>query len=184
MKVEDFTELHDGIFVVDNFYEKYLDLKNIINKNSDKHTYHEGDFADIYSWRDSGDSYNNISSEASMIEDYCATLKSCVDLLFSTNAKRQSCMNAIIYPVGGRKGPHTDSFHKDEQGKLHEIHIFSSVHFLQEPNSGGELYYPDFNLKIESKENRVVFFKAKYLHEVLEITSGTKISINYFWEVQ
>jgi Rps23 Pro-64 3,4-dihydroxylase Tpa1-like proline 4-hydroxylase len=183
MLIENCLEVYDGIFVVDNFYEKYIDLKNIINKNSDQHIYHEGDFAHNYSWIDKGDEYNNISSEGLIVEKYCTFLKSCVDSIFLTNVKKRNGLNAIIYPAGGRKGAHTDSFHKDEEGNLHEIHIFSSVHFLEEPESGGELYYPDFDLKIESKENRAVFFKAKYLHEVLEITSGIKISINYFWEV-
>jgi Rps23 Pro-64 3,4-dihydroxylase Tpa1-like proline 4-hydroxylase len=177
-------KLHNGIYIIDNFYENYIKLKNIISKNSDKYKYHEGDFAHLYTWKNDGSHVTyDIDTDSNLVSDYCNFLKFNIDHIFSTNVKNKYSLDAIIYPVGGRKGQHTDSFHKDEDGKLHKIHIYSSAHFLEKPKIGGELYYPEFDIKIESKENRIVFFKCEYLHEVLEITAGNKISVNYFWEV-
>lgn len=176
-------KVHNEIFIIDNFCENYIKLKNIINNNSDKYTYHEGDCAYLYGWRneDNHKVYGD-DIDSQLISDYCSFIKFNIDNIFSTNVKNKYSLDAIIYPVGGKKGPHTDSFHRDENGKLHEIHIYSSTHFIEEPEKGGELYFPEFNIKIESKKNRIVLFKCTYLHEVLEVTAGAKISINYFWE--
>jgi Rps23 Pro-64 3,4-dihydroxylase Tpa1-like proline 4-hydroxylase len=180
--VKEIHKISNNIFVIDNFYEEYNKLIDIIYSHQDSFSYHEGDMALNYSWIDKGDESNNFSSERIIIDKYCRAVRECGETLFNTHVKSKSCLNAIIYSNGSRKGPHTDEFSIDKNGQEYKAHIFSSAHFLRSCTSGGQLYYPDLEISIEPLENRIVFFNSEYLHEVLEVNSGTRISINYFWE--
>lgn len=174
--MNDKLELAKNVFVIDNFFLEIDNLENYIRSDHDNYDYHEGDKAYMF--------MSGHSEEAGLlIEKYCALVAKEVENCFNVKVKSKNHISAIIYPVGGMKGVHVDNFHKDQDGVDHDIHVYTATHFACQPKSGGELFFPDIDLHIESKRNRLVIFDAKYRHGSSEVLAGEKISINYFWEV-
>lgn len=169
------TEIEKNIFIIDNFYSEIDQIELLIRQDESSYTYHEGDNAYMFMSR--------ANSNPDIVQKYCSFVLEHVEECFNTKVKTQCHISAIIYPVGGHKGVHVDNFHKDENGVDHDIHLYTATHFVHSPESGGELFFPDFNLHIESRRNRIVIFDAKYSHGSSEVLSGEKISINYFWEL-
>lgn len=169
-------EVEKNIFIVDNFYSEIDILEKYIRSHYKNYMYHEGDRAYMFM---SGSS----EQERALVGSYCSLVADQVEYCFGSKVKRQNHISAILYPIGGMKGVHVDNFHKDKDGIDHDIHVYTATHFACEPESGGELFFPDFNLNIASKRNRIVLFDARYRHGSSEVLMGEKISINYFWEI-
>lgn len=180
--ISEYVKLSDGIFLIENFYDKYLNLKDIILKNNCEYFFHEGDKAFVYSWVDIADEFNNVSHERRLIDSYCNQIKRSIDILFSTKVTSKSTLEANIYPPGAQKARHDDLYRAPESDDFQIGNDFSSVHFLQNSESGGELYFCDLDIKVNSLENRIVMFESHHIHEVLLIEHGTKISVNHFWK--
>lgn len=55
----------------------------------------------------------------------------------------------------------------------------STVHYLNENYTGGEIVFPRFNLRYKPKENEMLIFPSSYVynHYVEEVTSGTRYSV-------
>ena len=68
---------------------------------------------------------------------------------------------------GSKMGPHVDT---DAQKHLHII----CMYYLDDNYDGGEIVFPDYNLKIKPKPNSLVMFPGNenYVHEVLEVSKG------------
>lgn len=172
-------KLNQKIFVIDDMYDEIDQVEAYIKKGSSRYEYHSGDKANMFT-----SNYDHDHNMEHLIDDYCFAIQTYVESIFSTKLKEKSHISAIIYPVGGRKGYHVDNYHKDADGIDHDIHVFSAVHFVEQPKRGGELHFPDLDIKIDSKRNRMVVFDAKLLHGSMEVIEGQKISVNYFWEVE
>ena len=170
-------KVNEKIFVIDDMYDNIDQVESYIKSYPDSYEYHSGDRANMFT-------SHHDHKMGKLIEDYCGTIQGYVEGIFLSKLKRKSHISAIIYPVGGSKGYHVDNYHKDGDGVNHDIHVFSAVHFVEQPGEGGELYFPDLDIKIDSKRNRMVAFDAKLLHGSMEVIEGQKISINYFWEVE
>lgn len=170
-------QLDEKIFIIDDMYDEVDRIESYIKSYSDNYEYHSGDGANMFT-----SSHDHKMDE--LVEHYCSTIQSHVESIFLSKLKKKNHISAIIYPVGGHKGYHVDNYHKDNDGVNHDIHVFSAVHFIEQPGKGGELHFPDLDIKIYSKRNRMVVFDAKLLHGSMEVLEGQKISVNYFWEVE
>lgn len=55
----------------------------------------------------------------------------------------------------------------------------STIHYLNEDYTGGELNFPRFNLSFKPKTNQMILFPSTYTynHSVSEVTSGTRYAI-------
>lgn len=60
----------------------------------------------------------------------------------------------------------------------------ASIYYINEDYSGGEINFPDHNLKIKPKANSLIIFPGNenYLHEVLEITEGDRYSSTLWFQ--
>ena len=74
-------------------------------------------------------------------------------------------------------GPHVDSY-GDERSP-----VISVVAYLNDDYQGGELYFPNQNIKIKPEPGSIVVFPsiAPYFHASLPIVSGVKYMIPGFW---
>ena len=55
------------------------------------------------------------------------------------------------------------------------------VFALNDDYGGGELYLPEYGLKIKPKVNTVVIFPGILSHQVLEITKGSRMAVITFF---
>lgn len=108
------------------------------------------------------------------------------------------------YP-GEKQHPHSDCeavFYNDDNGEIQmtKINNFSSIFieyaaltYLNDDYSGGEIYFPDFDLEIKPRAGELIFFPGTqhYMHGVKEILSGnryvfmtffTSAKIKYIWK--
>jgi hypothetical protein len=71
--------------------------------------------------------------------------------------------------------------HKDEgDPRYPEPIVFGVAIYINDDFTGGELVYPELSLTVKPKPRSMVIHKAKYSHEVLPVTSGSRYSITTF----
>lgn len=71
---------------------------------------------------------------------------------------------------------HTDGGYPDSIKKI----IFGIVIYLNEDFTGGQISYPDLNLKIQPQKASLVIHDAQIRHEVLPVISGSRYSLTSF----
>jgi hypothetical protein len=71
------------------------------------------------------------------------------------------------WSIGDVMNPHVDT---DSQKHQHIV----CMYYINDEYDGGELVFPDYNLKIKPKSNSLIMFPGneKYLHGVLEVSKG------------
>lgn len=89
--------------------------------------------------------------------------------------KNQYFLDTRILPikkwdVGQSMGPHCDNY--DGHSNL----AFSMVTYLNDSYSGGEIFFPNQDVKIKPKAGSLIMFPSHepFVHQVLPITSGTR----------
>lgn len=72
--------------------------------------------------------------------------------------------------VGASMGPHTDGY--DGHSNL----AFSSVLYLNDNYEGGEINFPNHNIKIKPKKGSLIIFPSQdpFIHEVKPVLSGDR----------
>jgi predicted 2-oxoglutarate/Fe(II)-dependent dioxygenase YbiX len=82
------------------------------------------------------------------------------------------------YQEGSYMGPHVD-WH----GETNLKPIMSAVLYLNDNFTGGELDFPDLNVRIKPKAGSIVIFPstAPYYHQSLAVESGVKYMSPAFW---
>ena len=83
----------------------------------------------------------------------------------------------IKFPRGLVLHPHVDT------ESVESNHI-ASIYYINDDYIGGEINFPDHNIKISPKPNSLVFFPGNenYLHEVLTILSGSRYSTSMWFQ--
>lgn len=78
------------------------------------------------------------------------------------------------YKPGERMNLHTDN-------KLDSSVLFGIVIYINDDYEGGEIYYPELNLKIKPKERSIIIHPAEIQHEVLQVKGNqTRYIISSF----
>ena len=80
-----------------------------------------------------------------------------------------SCYNFVSYYENG-----------DYYKPHHDVANFSSIlyYWRGEKNfTGGELFFPELEMKIEMKKNRMVLFPSWLLHEVSEVKMNDNVNL-------
>lgn len=75
---------------------------------------------------------------------------------------------------GGSMGPHEDTYVGERDFGI------SAVVYLNDDYEGGELYFPDYNVKVKPSAGSIVFFPSNTKHEALEVKSGYKYFAPFF----
>jgi hypothetical protein len=73
----------------------------------------------------------------------------------------------VKWNKGSKMEPHVDT-----EAQKHQ-HIVC-MYYINDDYEGGEINFPDYNLKIKPKSNSIIMFPGNenYLHEVLEVSKG------------
>lgn len=83
----------------------------------------------------------------------------------------KSALHLVKFVKGFSLNPHVDTL-SDES-----LHI-ASVYYINDDYTGGEINFPDHNIKIKPDANSLVIFPGNenYIHEVLEIIDNPRYS--------
>ncbi len=123
-----------------------------------------------------------------VIEELVQRLKIEVDKFFDVDAKPTS--PAIVrWMEGYRQEPHADKeLHTGpDAGKPNDFpwYDLAGLFYLNDDYEGGELYFPNQDIKFKPKPGAAYFFPGdmNFIHGVSEITSGIRYVIPFFWTI-
>lgn len=79
--------------------------------------------------------------------------------------------------------PHADGENEDGTQNLFYFRNYSSIIYLNDDYTGGEIIFPKINLTIQPKKGTLIFFPgtAEYLHGVKPVLSGVRFTIATFY---
>jgi predicted 2-oxoglutarate/Fe(II)-dependent dioxygenase YbiX len=166
---------------------KFWDYSESVH-NEDGITTYDADF-----WADRVANYNTIMKHENgediiaIIENLVARLKVHVDDFFKVDASPTS--PAIVrWLPGQEQRPHADKElheHGEEGPNDFPYYDISGLFYLNDDYEGGELYFPQHDIKFKPKPGGAYFFPGdkNYLHGVSQITSGTRYVLPFFWTV-
>jgi hypothetical protein len=101
---------------------------------------------------------------------------------YGFNGVENISVPAVMYRVGQSMPDHDDMYHNASDPELREnVHVYSTVHFLNNGYSGGDLVFPNLGLVIQPESNMLVMFGCEHVHRSETITSGVKYSSTKFW---
>lgn len=88
---------------------------------------------------------------------------------------REHSIHLLKYGVGGHLPAHQD------QGI--SSRVLSSVMYLNDSYSGGEIEFPNSSVKIKPEAGSIIFFPSNflYIHEVYPITDGFRYSMPHWY---
>jgi hypothetical protein len=117
--------------------------------------------------------YNRINNAIVNASNDYAAMHDGLDIGFLTP------LSISKYFVGKSMGPHVDS-HDDDPLKT-----ISVVLYLNDDYTGGEINFPEQDIKIKAKAGSIVVFPSKkpYFHESKEILTGIKYMTPGFWQL-
>ena len=83
----------------------------------------------------------------------------------------KDALHLVKFVKGFSLNPHVDTLSEES------LHI-ASVYYINDDYTGGEINFPNHNLKIKPKANSVIVFPGNenYLHEVIEIVDKDRYS--------
>lgn len=154
-------------FISDKEINELLSFVNLNGEEEGWKFWHEGNTLCIY----------ETEYDKQNIESLFKQIASNVELLFA-NYKMCTGFQHVRRIKSGEYFPlHQDENHKETD--LDKI-VFGVVIYLNENFEGGELNYPDLNLKIQPRKGSLVIHKAEYFHEVLPVLNGNRYCITTF----
>ncbi len=137
---------------------------------------------------------NNIYS---LVNKLAGLIKEKIDFKYGQRFLYDPRIWGRVWSVGDYQSPHSDSEYNNSELSLDiddsrptwnsDIPRFladcSSLIYLNEDYEGGELIFPEYDLKLKPKTGDVITFptNAIYLHAVNKINSGTRYNILLKW---
>ena len=113
---------------------------------------------------------------------YSEEIKTALLNVFNFNGVMNNNLPAVVYPEGCGMGLHDDMYHNsDDPDQREKVHVYSSVHYLNDDYQGGELVFPDLDLTINPEKNMLLLFGCHHKHRGNPSTGGIKISSTKFW---
>jgi hypothetical protein len=163
-----------NVHVLDNFVTEY-ELNKILN------------FLSKETWRqeknDPHYSTNINSTEMGVLaENIRNRLKLKIENIFNCRLNNAPFGTFIKYKNGAGLELHDDSkLYKKAYGKP-TIDISSTI-YITENFTGGEIYFPKYNMRYSPKSGSVIIFPSskKYKHQVFEVNDGDRIMASIFW---
>ena len=86
-------------------------------------------------------------------------------------------INLMKFLEGFHLPPHIDTLSA-------ELNHIASIYYINDDYTGGEITFPDFDLKIKPKPNSVIIFPGNenYLHQVVKIFGGDRYSATTWFQ--
>lgn len=134
------------------------------------------------------------SSELKEDDIYYNEYKTISDSVFDGLDKAFNHYSTVLYPFAGKfiKGSvshlgilkYTESGHLPEHSDEANTRVLSAVTYLNDDYVGGEINFPNVNVKIKPESGSIVFFPTNFVftHEVFEIKSGTRYSLPFWYK--
>lgn len=195
-----FGDSPDNIVTLENFMTDHeiSTLGNFIRNNTEwdiTETHYNENGTVIYDagyWADRVATYPTIQKVdphiPEVIEGMVARLKVEVDKFFSVDALPTSPAMVRWLP-GQLQMPHADKeLHTGpDAGKPNDFPYYdiAGLFYLNDDYEGGELYFPNQNIKFKPKAGAAYFFPGdkNYIHGVTEIKSGIRYTVPFFWTI-
>lgn len=97
-----------------------------------------------------------------------------------------SCPSIIKWKVGNGQAPHADKQNNDGTPNLYPQNDIASLIYINDDYEGGEIYFPNQELKLKPLKNSLIFFPGdiNFLHGVTTVTEGIRYTIPNFWKVK
>jgi predicted 2-oxoglutarate/Fe(II)-dependent dioxygenase YbiX len=186
---------------IENFIsEEELDrLNNFIRNNkhwdvTETHRNEEGTIIyDASYWDGRVATYPTISKTdpeiTEIIELIVKRLKPHIDDFFNVDCFPTSPAMVRWLP-GNFQMPHADKeLHEgSDAGKPNDFpwYDLATIMYLNDDYDGGELYFPNQNIKFKPKRGAVYFFPGdkNYIHGITEIISGIRYTCPFFWTIK
>jgi Rps23 Pro-64 3,4-dihydroxylase Tpa1-like proline 4-hydroxylase len=114
-------------------------------------------------------SENLISNFKPFLEDYLNN--------FGITVSEQEVFGLLKYGNGQKFDKHIDD-------GMRFIRKVSSVYYLNNDYSGGDIYFDQFDLKITPQKNQLIVFPSNYIysHSISEVSSGIRYAIAGFYK--
>jgi hypothetical protein len=179
--------IDDQIFVIENFISpntaKYIvdTFTPYVNKSEYAGTYRGPGKGEQDAFRLSGlykiDQYDgNNDVGIDLLTGICNNMEKTMSDIFN----KHIIMKSIFYShmvTGGKNSLHVDN--RKEEYK----HDFSGILYLTDEYTGGDLYFPNKNLKFHAKPGTFICFigTEDLAHEVQEVIDGNRINLICFF---
>jgi hypothetical protein len=174
----------ENIIVISDFLPQgdYLYLRNFV-ENTDKWEPSESKL-----WNKRSVNLHSISDDKEtlsfMLNLHNLTKKEIVNNLNpEKNIRPQLMQFQRTFETAQDQPPHSDSTGNNGEDNGTSARKFSSLIYLNNQFSGGNLWFPNQELEVVPKPNTLVIFPSgfDYLHGVKQVTSGIRYSILEFW---
>lgn len=134
------------------------------------------------------------SKDISNKDYYAAEMKQIADILYGSLQKAFDHYSQILYPFAGKNiksrehsihllkyGPGGHLPAHQDQGV--SSRVLSSVMYLNDNYSGGEIEFVNSGVKIKPEAGSIIFFPSNflYVHEVYPITDGYRYSMPHWY---
>jgi Rps23 Pro-64 3,4-dihydroxylase Tpa1-like proline 4-hydroxylase len=181
------NEISDGIVIVDNIFVDSMEYLVKLSQNNDLWS-----LAGIVDDQSSDQSYNknHRDTDSLLLTDRGKQDNS---LLGEFSKKFYESTNPVILDYIKKNNVTFGSFEKSQilrygLGQKFDMHVdehptmprkVSMIYYANEDYSGGEIEFPNFDLKIKPKANQMIIFpsSSEYAHRVHPVVSGTRFCV-------
>jgi hypothetical protein len=93
------------------------------------------------------------------------------------NPFNSNALQIVKFVKGFALEPHVDTL------SVESLHI-ASVYYINDDYDGGEIHFPDYNIKIKPRANSIILFPGNenYMHEVREVLGGERDSSSMWFQ--
>lgn len=111
------------------------------------------------------------------------SLKSCIEEEFQCCISNEGIGTVVKFSVGWELPYHCDQWSSLPTYSGGATRDISSIIYLSDDFSGGELEFPDIGMIIEPSAGSAIFFTGteEYMHRVKPVISGTRMTCTGFW---
>lgn len=175
------------IYIVNNFFtsDEIIGLQDFINRSEfvfDENVQH--DILDLHKMEDSP-----MAKETKFIQDFLEEknlkLKSLIEKDFSCKLGNESSSTIVKCYQGWGINYHVDNWDNLPTDGGYPTRDISTIMYLSDRFSGGNLHFPDLDIEIEPVAGSVIYFPSTecYKHGVTRIESGVRITMTGFWHM-
>jgi len=180
--VKDFELVFDDFAIIRDFTAHCDSLLQMVQNPLDGEIVEMSDRCYNFFTKHVVDGGNPTSPEDVVILEYTKEIRDSLLEVFSFDGVMNNNLPAVVYPEGCGMGLHDDMYHNsDDPDKREKVHVYSSVHYLNDDYEGGELVFPDVDLTITPEKNMLLLFGCHHKHRGNPATGGIKISSTKFW---
>ena len=120
-----------------------------------------------------------------ILQDAQNSLKSCIEEEFRCQISNEGIGTVVRFSVGWELPYHCDQWSSLPTYSGGATRDISSIIYLSDDFSGGELEFPDIGMIVEPSAGSAIFFTGneEYMHRVRPVISGSRMTCTGFWSI-